>query len=189
MTTPYTITNPATTAPVTIDAARRWLRVDDAEEDTLITELIGAASDWAAREFGGVLIESGIEELFPGFPCCNACPIELSAKPVKEVTTVQYKTTSGSWVPLSPAIYELDGSAILLLQGNDWPTDLATVAKPVKVTYVAGFPENQVPPTIATAMLLMIGFWYENREDISINETNNPRIRSARNLIKSCKIY
>jgi hypothetical protein len=46
----------------------------------------------------------------------------------------------------------------------------------------AGVTPDPTPPAVKQAMLLTIGFWYENREDMAMK---SPSTRSAHNLLKA----
>ena len=54
--------------------------------------------------------------------------------------------------------------------GGAWPSVKASVPSPVRIKYKAGFKVTDPPSTavapvsISQAMLLLISFWYENRE-------------------------
>lgn len=121
--------------------------------------------------------------------------MDLPFGPVRSITSVtylRYQTDSNGDTALDSngdkvtetatvdaSTYEIDAYAspnrLLLAFGKSWPTDAIDWANSVKVRYVAGYvpapdsDENAVLPKAArSAMLLMLGHLYENREAVNV---------------------
>lgn len=189
---PYTITSAPGSEPVTSTEAKLWLKVDHTADDTLITGLITAARKYAEGRTGLALLTQTVAESWDCFPACRT--ISLALWPVASVTTVQYIATGAtSYTTWNSTNYATDfvSTPARIVRGEtvSWPT-LASLPNAVKVTYVAGYTaaSNENLELVKTAMKLLIAFWYEYREDMQVNETTNPRIRSANALLDMCKI-
>lgn len=189
---PYTITSAPASEPVTSTEAKLWLKVDHTADDTLITGLITAARKYAEGRTGLALLTQTVAESWDCFPACRT--ISLALWPVASVTTVQYIATGAtSYTTWNSTNYATDfvSTPARIVRGEtvSWPT-LASLPNAVKVTYVAGYTaaSNENLELVKTAMKLLIAFWYEYREDMQVNETTNPRIRSANALLDMCKI-
>lgn len=178
----------AATFPITLAEARMHLRVSSTSEDDLIEALIEAATDYAEKNTGEYFTERTATEYFDGWPLCNCgdC-FELGLTPVATVTSVNMILDGATdYSVFSAANYTTDTKGdlakIVLKDTAEWPT-LENLPNSVKVIYSVGLAAANVPKTIKQALLLMIGFWYENREDIPVNELRNHRVRSAESLL------
>lgn len=88
---------------------------------------------------------------------------------MRSVSSVSYLDENGDSQTLSTDIYKVQDYALLPLIGlkadQVWPT-VRSEAQVITVTYTVGFDDaDDVPKILKTAMLMMIGFWYEKRED------------------------
>ena len=99
------------------------------------------------------------------------------------MTGVYYTDSSESTTALTVTTdYLVDAESvpggILLAYGKSWPSFTPSVKSPVKVRYVAGYeksvstdspPQNDyrvnVPKSIKQALLLIVGHYYNNREN------------------------
>lgn len=172
-------------APLSLAEAKEWLRIEHTYDDSVISALIESASDYAQQRIGDKMLLRNHTVIEFRSQFCPKMLIEVG--PVSGVTVVAYRNAMGDWitVPTTTYYYEVVGSCctISLYTGSTWPTPSALWQYGVRLEYTAGMDAQNVPANIKTAMRLLIAFWYENREDISINETNNPRIRSANTLL------
>jgi uncharacterized phiE125 gp8 family phage protein len=159
--------------PVTLTEAKAHLRVDHADEDTLITALIAAATDHLdgyTGILGRALVTQTWRQDFEGF----APKLRLALRPVASVTSVTYFDGDNTSQTLSASIYGLfeDGAGpyIALDPDQTWPGSYRRVDG-VSVTYVAGQAVAAVPQAIKHAILLTVGHWYANREAVSVGST------------------
>jgi uncharacterized phiE125 gp8 family phage protein len=95
---------------------------------------------------------------------------------VISLTGITYLDAGGNSQTLGAAIYDADlystPPRIIAAFGQTWPTTEYGKLNAVTVEYVAGYdtgsPDNDygenVPQAIKSAMKLLIGLWYENRE-------------------------
>lgn len=153
---------------VSLDRAKRHLRVDGTVEDEDITDLVAAAVeaiDGYSGRLGRAIVTQTWALHLPRFPACRQ--ITLPLPPLQSVTSIAYVDAAGDEQTLSSGAYDvLDGpkSAVVLKSDQAWPS---TGAHPraVTITFVAGYgaPEA-VPKTIVSAVLLAVGELYANRE-------------------------
>lgn len=159
------ITDPATT-PVSLTEAKAHLRVDDTNEDALITSLIDAA----VSHFDGlgVLGRAMITQVWAQW--FNQAPgrVRLQMGPFISLVSIEYYDADNALQNAAINNFEtwLDGDFVILKpkEGFEWPN---AYQRPdaIKVTYQAGFggsPSN-VPQSIRQAILLTIAHWYEHR--------------------------
>jgi uncharacterized phiE125 gp8 family phage protein len=192
---PYQVTTPPASEPVTLAEAKTWLKRDDTTaDDTLISDLIGAARAYCERETGRALLTQTVTEYFDGWPSC--CTLELALAPVASVTSVGYVAdgeTSMTYTTWATTEYNTDlvsqPARIVKKENIDYP-DLECVPNSVKVIYVAGSTSASADALkeIRVAMRLLLAKWYENREDMQENETNNPRVRSVDVLLRRNRV-
>lgn len=164
---PVRVTPPAI-LPVSLAEAKLHLRIepDVTLENTLVTGLIGAATDhldgWTGL-LGRCLVEQEWRQDFDAFGSCLSLPLG----PVISISSV---TAGGDTV--DPASYSLktDAGGRSRVEFNG-----VSVSGPVSVTYKAGYANtnddpaaNTVPPAIKIAIMLLVGAWYENREETAI---------------------
>ncbi len=156
----------ATTYPVTLAEAKLHCRVDIADDDTLITALITAATEMAEQKTGRAIMTQTLELTLDAFPDA----FELTRVPVQSVTSVKYYDTTGAQQTLSNTLYALDAADdfgfahISPVYAGVWP-DTRDQINAVAVRYVAGYADAaSVPQSIKNWILLMVSTMYENRE-------------------------
>lgn len=161
----YRVTTQPASEPVSLVEAKLHLKVDYSTDDDLITALIIAAREQAENYTLRKLLPQTITEKFNGL----TSPLELSCTPLRAITSFTYLDENGDSQALSTGLCVLedyrDLPAISLKNSQVWPTTLAQ-NDAVTVVYTVGYDDaDAVPATIKAAMLLMIGHWYENRQD------------------------
>ena len=159
------ITAPST-YPVTLAEAKLHCRVDLADDDTLITALITAATEMAEQKTGRAIMAQTLELTLDAFPEA----FELTRVPVQSITSVKYYDTTGAQQTLSNTLYALDAADdfgfahISPVYGGTWPTTRDQI-NAVAVRYVAGYADAAgVPQSIKNWILLMVSTMYANRE-------------------------
>lgn len=164
---PPTVTSAAASEPVTSDQVKAQCRIDDTASDTLITRLIGAARAAVESRCGIRLITQTLAIKCDQFG--DLCRIPVG--PVQSVSSVQYVDSNGATQTLATSVYELRAegldAAIVLKYGQSWPS--IQLGSRVVVTVVVGY--STVPPELVQAVLLLIGGWFENREESVIGVT------------------
>ncbi len=174
--------------PVTLEEAKRHLRLvdtiatvieaEDPEEgqaiitshpdDDYIKNLITAAREWGEAFQGKSWIIRTITAYLDEWP---ACPLNLAMGPVKEIVAISYITPDGIEVDIAPSEYWLSPDGALCFKRQ--PAVQLRKKFGVKVVYKTGYGDaSVVPMRCKQAMLLMIGHWYENREEVIVGATS-----------------
>lgn len=163
--------------PITIEEVKAQLRVEHDDDDTILTRLIDVAV--AYTDVRGALGQAIITQKWAQW--INANPpqnVSLILGPVQNVTAVKYYDTDGVLQTDDVNNYQVFG------------TDFATVISPkdsftwpvsqqrsdaIKIEYEIGYGDEitSVPQTIRHALMLLIGHWYDNREQTGVDELSN----------------
>jgi uncharacterized phiE125 gp8 family phage protein len=164
------------TAPVnqivTLSEVKTHLRVDGNDEDSLISNLIDAATsylDGPDGVLGRAMITQTWDWSIDYFPAMDSDLLLFPLGDVQNVTSITYTDTDGVSQTWDSANYNIDkGStpARLFLSHNvSWPTT-QDVENAITIRFVAGFGDNasDVPAAIRQAAMLLIGTMYCNRE-------------------------
>jgi uncharacterized phiE125 gp8 family phage protein len=164
---------------ITLAQARKHLRIEpfgdplEHPDDAYVTALITAAREYAEIYLGRAIGTQTLELAIDEFPDA----IELRPY-VQSITSIKYIDENGDEQTIDPEDYSLDNYSspcwVVPAFERTFPT-VQDIPNAVKVRYVAGFDEdNPVPQPIVSAMLLIIGHLYENRQQnvagIAINE-------------------
>jgi uncharacterized phiE125 gp8 family phage protein len=152
----------------------------DSTEDTTINNLITSAREDAEDITRRAFATQTLEAYLDYFP--HQCDIELPNPPLQSVTSVKYKNSAGVEVTMTANtdyIVDTDRNIgrIVLPYGKTWPSFTPYTVNPIKIRYVAGYTaENPIPEKFKQAMLLHIGFYYYNRDAVSLDEQTNAAI-------------
>ena len=169
------VTAPAGSA-VSLTDAKLHLRVDHDDEDTLIQRIVDACTERAEmyqlRAYG----TQTFRLVLPRFPSGRL--ILLPRPPLQSVTSITYTDTDDAEQTLSTDVYRVDTASepgrVILNTDESWP-DTATEPDAVKIEYVAGY-GNAVPAAERSAVLLLVGHLYENRETVTVGSGPTFRI-------------
>lgn len=148
---------------IDLDLVKGHLRVDHDDDDTLIEAFVAAVIDhidgpggWLDRAIWPQTLELR-QNAFGG-------SIRLPYGPATSITSIKYVDPDGAEQTLSAPNYVLMNSGEVVLAHNaSWP-NLRGDAEGVRIRYVAGF--ATLPPAILSAVLLMVGDLYQNRETV-----------------------
>lgn len=157
--------------PVSLDELKAHLRVDQADENGLLTSLIVAARRHLEMETRRAFINTTYAYRLPKFPADRF--IELPRPPLSSVTSIVYEDSDSVSQTLAASSYQVDTygepGRVALEPSQSWPATEADRLNAVTVTYVAGYGSaaTDVPQEIRQAIMLLAGHWYENREHTS----------------------
>ena len=146
---------------VSLEEAKLHCKVDIDEDDDLITDMIGSATEECEHLIGSAIVEQKWQLSLESF----TNPIRLERPPVTAVDSITYQDNTGADVVLDPSDYVLtvsDFDAVIVpVYGTSFPSARA-VPESVRVVFTTGF-EN-VPKAIKSWIKLRVGALYENRE-------------------------
>ncbi|WP_430009970.1 head-tail connector protein [Methylophaga lonarensis] len=181
-------TVPPEAEPVTLQEARDQVRADNNDEDALLSEYIAAARDYCEKRTGLPLMPQTFvlyaDRFFP----------EMVLKPnLLEVVAVRYLDVNGDEQTVDAADYVANkvgtlGSVYPAYQ-QQWPQTLP-VKNAVQVEFKCGFASrNKVPDSIRSAMKLLIGHWFLNREAVVIGATVSELPAGVEMLLGTNKLW
>lgn len=168
---PQLVTPPA--SPITLEEAKAHLRVDTVNspgpDDDLISAMIDAAVAYVDGPSGILRFsalatewEIALDE-FPEGEIVLPLPYPVS------VTSVKYTDGDGAEQTVPDTDYVLDAYSsegrIVLADGASWP-DTGDTTSAVRVRWIAGL--SECPADVRAAMLLMIGYLYDNRGSVPV---------------------
>jgi uncharacterized phiE125 gp8 family phage protein len=168
------VTGPAV-EPLTRDEVKLHLRIDPAitVEHDLVDALITAARTYVENDTSRALITQTWRTYYDRFPYLNYrdAVLSLPLLPVQSITHIKYYDESGVLVTLPATDYDIDLESGRILSGGElfWPYT-QYVLNAVEVQFVAGYGATSasVPAPFKQAMKLLIGHWYENRQEVVI---------------------
>lgn len=160
----------AASAPlVSLVDAKKHLNIFHDDDDDYIKSLVEVAAShidgaegWLGRAFGRQSWELSLDVFPPG-------EIRLPLPPLQEVTEVAYTKddgTAGTVVDFREfGVGSVGGQGFVLpAYGERWPTT-RNEPEAVRVKFTAGY--EALPAQVGHAVKLLIGAWYEHREDAS----------------------
>lgn len=155
-------------------------------DDDLLVALLAAAVD-RAENFTGLSIRlKTYEGALDAFPACGA-PIEIANPPLVEILSVLYGNDSELQAFDDWALDDYSQPArIQPLAGAAWPVFTYPLAG-VKIAFEAGYDATNLPAAIRQALLLMVGDWYEHRED-SGDKQNYPIANGVMALLRPYRV-
>ena len=155
--------------PVSVADAKQHLRVDSETDDLYIAGLISAAREWCEVYTDRTLVHTQYAMTLDTFPW----EIELPHPPVavaagNTATTITYTQNGGTTATLATTDYRVDRTAepgvIRTVYAGTWPSHLID-RNSITVTWWAGYGADgtKVPKVVKSAILMLVGFWYEKR--------------------------
>lgn len=146
---------------IDLELVKGHLRVDHSDDDQLIQAFIDAAcahidgpQGWLGRCIWTQTLELR-QNVFCG-------PIRLPYGPVSSVESIKYVDSAGVEQTMEAADHVLlTGGVVGLAYSTSWPSHRGD-AEGIRIQYIAG--SDETPPAILSAVMLMVGDMYKNRE-------------------------
>ena len=155
------VKNPASVFAISLAEAKAQCVVEYDDDDILLSSIIESAQDYCEQYLGFPLTET----VYTYFFDCFAASMPIETPNIKSVV-VTYDDADNVSQTLASTEYHLDQytKPAILYPVNTWPT---TYDKPnaVQIDVIAGETDaTLIPGAIKSAMLLLIGHLYRNRE-------------------------
>lgn len=163
---------PSLLDPITISDLKNHLRLDTADDDSLLSNLISASTKYAEELVRMSFIEETrvvyIDLYQLNKDNTRYGIVELPISPLISVDFINIYSSSNTPTLFDAANYYVDTISIpgriALNQGVTWPSDARRINS-VQIQYKVGFGASAAtcPPDIKQALLIICSDWYENR--------------------------
>ena len=185
----FVVDTDAAVAILTTAEAKAHLKVDTSADDTLIEILISAATESAQIFTYRFFINTTLNQ----FGDTWSDLATLFKSPVSSVTHVKYYDSDNTQQTLATSVYQKDlehQPARIGLKPNQSFPRLADRINAVECQYVVGYGSaaSDVPQGIKQAVLLTIGNWYQNREEVVVGRIATELPKSAQYLLEQYKV-
>lgn len=169
------VVTPATGLPVSAPEWKRWARIlGDDVDDTLVDELLQAATEWIEREtfwsFLPTVWQLTIDQ-FPYYVINRVVPFDykrsalmLPRNPVISVDEILYTDQDGSEVELTEfqVSKKILPGRVLPIPGQTWPFANPYAVDTVNITFTAGYADAAaVPATAKMAIKFLTSHFFE----------------------------
>lgn len=159
----------STSEPLTLQEVKDHLRVTLSDEDGLITRLLRTALEYVQDATNKQLVETTYTYRRDTFPR-GSRELKLPVGPVSEVLEVRYIDLAGNEQTMDEADYhaslDREPASVVPAYNEVWPA-ARRQRDAVAVQFTAGYGDpSDVPDRFKEAMLLLIGHWYEYRQEV-----------------------
>lgn len=149
--------------PISLELAKKHLRVDSSAEDDLINSYIADARGWVEDYTGQTLVQAAVSEPLDCFTG------RLLAWPIASVSAVTYLDSEGAEQTLDEDSYELrNAKRPAYLQATpsaEWPA-IYGGGRAVTVQVVAGYATSaDIPRGMMSAMFVLLEGYYSRDPD------------------------
>lgn len=161
------VTTPPATEPVTLAEMKLHSRIDNSDDDTLVTSLIIAARMQIEQMANTKLITQTLALSIDSLPDSGILYLD---GPVQSVTTFEYTDLNGDLQEWDDTLYQVDitaNPARLMPLYDEYFPDILNDYNSIVVTYVAGCGNaNEVPAILKQAIKMLVAHWYNQRETV-----------------------
>jgi hypothetical protein len=183
--------------PVTLAQAKAQLVVDTTDDDALISALITAARQYCEKQMQRAIFNRSIVMAYDFFPYPSLhgsigindrhtlyglywrqFALKLAYPACESVESITYTDLSGNTQTVGSSLYYVDTfsepARIVPNPGLYWPYTQSYLPGSVQITYTAGtwgdgVEVNNCPQAICQAILLLVGYWYRQRDAATTN--------------------
>jgi uncharacterized phiE125 gp8 family phage protein len=179
---PLIVNGPAV-EPVALADAKKWLRIETADEDDVVGALITAARLMVEAQIRRMLITQTWRLIYDRWP--NGRLVKIPLAPFRSLTGMRVYDAQGAAQAVSTSLYYLDSvpDAARIIFGAP-PPNPGRNAAGIEIDVVVGYgatPES-VPEPLRQAIRVLVTDWYENRGDAGSDDAN-PLPSSVRALV------
>lgn len=166
--TAYLLAGPAE-EPLTLADAKAFLRLDDSAEDALVTTLVTAARLHVEGTTARSMIAQTWRLVLDTWPADRE--VRLPVGPAISLTGITGYDEAGDPHEIDVSQFELDAATPRLLL----PADIDGMPQlrerqGLEIDYVAGYGTEaaDVPADLKHAMLVLVAYWFENRDAVIV---------------------
>ena len=163
---------------MTLAEAKAHCRVDATTDDAYIATLIQTGREWVESYLDRQLIHAELEMSLEEFPESDE-EVDLPRPPMavaadKTAVSVTYTLSTQATASLASNTFRMDRYAtpgrIYPLYGQNWPADRLEDENAIQVRWWAGYGGSgtDVPAPIRHAILMLVGYWYDNRSAVLV---------------------
>ncbi|MFN8493838.1 MAG: head-tail connector protein [Caldilineaceae bacterium] len=195
------LVTPPAGEPVSLDEAKRHLRIDIDDDDLLIGGLITAAREVCELQSRRALLTQAYDLVLEAWPGDDrlyqrtqmhpyqlrtslqlwprpVLPIKLPRPPLQTVSSVTYTDYAGITNSLATTDYIVDADSepgrVLPAYNKMWPSAVLQPGPAIRVRFTCGYgAASAVPQIYKQALLLLVGHFYENREEVVVSGNVN----------------
>lgn len=161
------VVNPPAEEPVTASEVKEHLFIEHSEDDVWLDGTITSVREHVEQYLNRKLVTQTIDVLFDCFP---RKLFRVGADPIQSIESITYFDVDGQQQTLDQSNYFFDGNTLLgrLQAAEQWPLTQSRI-NAVAIRCVVGFGDDKVniPKPIILAIKMIVGHYYENREDSS----------------------
>jgi uncharacterized phiE125 gp8 family phage protein len=174
--------------PVSLDDMKNHLRVDIADDDELIMAYMLTARRTCERIARKKFVTQTWDLWADGFIGSTKWKLPKSMSPLQSVTHIKHYDRADGDTTINAANYIVDTysqpAKIVLKTGQTWPGDILREVNGVNIQVVVGFGDDaDVPEEIKQALKLLVGHFYENREDLIVGSQVHEVPMGVKNLL------
>lgn len=163
------VITPVSGEPISVDDVKDHLRIDTADEDDYIADLIFAAREYAEKYTRLSLATQTLELMMDAFR--GEDYFELPGSPVQSVTSIKYTDASGIETVMTSGIdylTDLDRlpARIVRPYGKSWPVVTLHPVAPIRIRYITGYDGStlKIPYNLKAGILIHVGLLYQYRD-------------------------
>lgn len=191
--TSFSLVTPPAAEPVLLADVKLHARIDTTADDTLVTNLMTGARQWAEHYTGRAIINQTWQMALDIWPAADqewwdgiregpisgferTTYISLPRPPLVSVTSVQYFDNTDTPTLWPSSNYFVDTvrqpGRLALRLGATWPVP-SRLSNGIVITYVAGYGSDgtNVPEPMKTAIRQLVTHWYEHRGEATIGSS------------------
>lgn len=166
----YILTTPPSAEPITLAEVKAHLRLDDGNEDALLSSLITTAREHLERTTGLCLIAQSWRLCIDLWPRDGI--LQIVKHPVQAIENITVYDHAGAPVEVLLEDHLLDGEARPARLWLRNPPVPGQVMNGIEIEFVAGFGETgvDVPDSLKQAMLLHVAHMFAYRGVVSLEQ-------------------
>lgn len=179
------IIKPSEVEPITIEEAKKHLRISDSDEDIIVGSMIKQAKEFCEDFQNRKYITQTLELVMDSFPREGYLNFS-NCSPIQSVESIKYYDSAGEEHIFDESNYIIDTDSfinrIVLRNYKRWPSITLQKVNGVKIRFIAGFGDKveDVPETVKWAMILHMRLLYDDYKP-----DERTKLEEARNSLLS----